>query len=79
MTGAPDSEALASALADVTRAVVAEAGSAHGADRIHLDMHGDTRLQGDLDRLGQVAAGSVSSTRLQDGPNVLLLCVKTIV
>ncbi|WP_459002363.1 hybrid sensor histidine kinase/response regulator [Stenotrophomonas sp. PSU_St103] len=48
-------------LADVTRAVVAEAGSAHGADRIHLDMHGDTRLQGDLDRLGQVAANLVGN------------------
>jgi len=54
-------EARACDLADVTRAVVAEAGSAHGADRIHLDLQGDTRLQGDLDRLGQVAANLVGN------------------
>ncbi len=54
-------EASACDLADVTRAVVAEAGSAHGADRIHLDLQGDTRLQGDLDRLGQVAANLVGN------------------
>ena len=36
-------------------------GSAHGADRIHLDLQGDTRLQGDLDRLGQVAANLVGN------------------
>ncbi|HHA2689258.1 TPA: hybrid sensor histidine kinase/response regulator [Stenotrophomonas maltophilia] len=54
-------EAGACDLADVTRAVVAEAGSAHGMDRIRLDTQGDTRLQGDLDRLGQVAANLVGN------------------
>ncbi|HDS1140191.1 TPA: hybrid sensor histidine kinase/response regulator [Stenotrophomonas maltophilia] len=48
-------------LAEVTRAVVAEAGSAHGHARVHLDTQGDTRLQGDLDRLGQVAANLVGN------------------
>ena len=48
-------------LAEVTRAVVAEVGSAQGAGRIRLDAHGDTQLQGDLDRLGQVAANLIGN------------------
>ncbi|HHA2973232.1 TPA: response regulator [Stenotrophomonas maltophilia] len=48
-------------LAEVTRAVVAEVRSAHGAGRIRLDTHGDTQLQGDLDRLGQVAANLIGN------------------
>jgi signal transduction histidine kinase len=48
-------------LGDVARAVVAEAGSAHGHSRISLDMHGDTALQGDFDRLGQVAANLIGN------------------
>lgn len=54
-------QASACDLAEVTRAVVAEAGSAHGHARVHLDMLGDTRLQGDLDRLGQVAANLIGN------------------
>ncbi|WP_295573955.1 hybrid sensor histidine kinase/response regulator [Stenotrophomonas maltophilia] len=48
-------------LGEVTRAVVAEAGSAHGHSRISLALHGDAGLQGDLDRLGQVAANLVGN------------------
>ena len=60
-------QASACDLAEVTRAVVAEAGSAHGHARVHLDMLGDTRLQGDLDRLGQVAANLIGNALTHGG------------
>ncbi|MDT3558132.1 hybrid sensor histidine kinase/response regulator [Stenotrophomonas maltophilia group sp. msm1] len=54
-------QATACDLREVTRAVIAEAGSAHGQERIHFDAVGDTRLQGDMDRLGQIAANLVGN------------------
>lgn len=60
-------QASACDLAEVTRAVVAEAGSAHGHARVHLDMLGDTGLQGDLDRLGQVAANLIGNALTHGG------------
>jgi len=54
-------EAVACDLREVTHAVVAEAGSAHGHERIRLDVVGDTCLQGDMDRLGQIAANLVGN------------------
>ncbi len=41
--------------------MIAEAGSAHGQERIRFDAVGDTRLQGDMDRLGQIAANLVGN------------------
>ncbi|CAH0216095.1 MULTISPECIES: hybrid sensor histidine kinase/response regulator [Stenotrophomonas] len=48
-------------LAEVTRAVLVEAGAGHPTDRIALDVRGDSTLQGDMDRLGQVIANLVGN------------------
>lgn len=54
-------ETAACDLAEVTRAVLAEAGGAQRAGRIAFEVRGDSCLQGDLDRLGQVAANLVGN------------------
>lgn len=54
-------------LADVTRAVLAEVGVAAGANRVLFDVVGDPCLQGDMDRLGQIAANLVGNALAHGG------------
>ncbi|HEL3751299.1 TPA: hybrid sensor histidine kinase/response regulator [Stenotrophomonas maltophilia] len=51
----------------LARAVIAEAGSAHGLERIRFQAQGDTVLQGDMDRLGQVASNLIGNALTHAG------------
>ncbi|WP_313340830.1 hybrid sensor histidine kinase/response regulator [Stenotrophomonas sp.] len=54
-------------LAEVAGAVVAEIGRAHPQARIELHVEGDTRLQGDPDRLAQLLSNLIGNAVLHGG------------
>jgi two-component system sensor histidine kinase/response regulator len=54
-------------LAEVAGAVVAEIGRAHPQARIDLQVEGDTRLQGDPDRLAQLLSNLIGNAVLHGG------------
>ncbi|AWH29016.1 MULTISPECIES: hybrid sensor histidine kinase/response regulator [Stenotrophomonas] len=70
-TGGLRMDAAACDLAEVTRAVLAEAGSAHGSARLQFEQDGDSGLQGDLDRLGQIAANLVGNALTHGGDSAV--------
>jgi len=68
-------EAASCDLEALARAVIAEAGSAHGSDRIAFEASGDATLHGDMDRLGQVVANLVGNAITHGGKDVVWVAV----
>ncbi len=68
-------EANACDMEELARAVIAEAGSAHGSDRIAFEASGDATLHGDMDRLGQVVANLVGNAITHGGKDVVWVAV----